>query len=205
MFLLAKLLRDTLLERMGREARVALAAFGFAVFSVPVVISDLTYVGWMPTLFVYQYVVSSCVVWYVRPSGGLLRALLPVARIVGLVGPLFSGLVGWDLSNECLNNPQSMPAMVIGFSAVLLAARSRSTSVSLVSKAASCAFAAFLLQYYPSSMMTLQKVVSRIAAVAGEDRLVRIGGGALLVVGPLIVVAVDSVRQFVFSLTCDRR
>lgn len=136
----------------------------------------------------------------------MLRFIFICAALVGATGPIFSGVLGIDFSGSYLNLPQSAPSMVMGFSLVLLAARGKVWSNQAVNMVASCVFAAYLIQTYPSVEQVLTKGVGIIAVWAGDMWGARIGLEMLVAVSILLVALLaDSARQGLFSLTIDRK
>lgn len=206
-FLVALPFLNMLLRRMGESVHRAIAATLFVLCSVPPssILGPLS-LGWTPALFVYQYVVFSYVAWYMRLDKAILSRLALAAALLAVIGPLISGLTGADVSGGYLNLPQSMPSMVLGFSLVLLAVGAPLRCNGAINRVASCAFAAYLIQCYPSGLLVVSKAVGVVADLTGELWVGRILLEALIALGVLAVaVVVDSLRQAVFSMTVDSR
>lgn len=195
---------NILLRCIGERAHGALAGMLFILCSISTQWGPLS-LGWTPALFVYQYVVFSYVVWYLHLSRKILIRLVCVAALLGVIGPLISGVTGADVSGRYLNVPQSMPSMVVGFALVLLMISLPVRSSRIVNRVASCAFAAYLIQCYPSGSQVIGKAVGMVATLTGEQWPVRMLLEVLIALGVLMLaVLVDSVRQFVFTKTVGR-
>ena len=196
---------SALLRHLGRKAHGALAATLFAFCSIPTKWGVFSF-GWTPAVFLYQFVVFSYVVWYLRPRRNVLRSLAVAAALLGMTGPLISGITGANMSGGYLNVPQAMPPMVLGFSLVLLAVGSPSRNIRVVDRIASCAFAAYLMQRSPSGIIVGAKAVGVIAGLTGEQWAASILLEILFSLCILVAaVVVDSLRQAVFARTVDRR
>lgn len=203
-FLIALPFLDALLRYMGRGAHRALAAVLFIFCAVPTV-SGPFQMGWTPPLFLYQYIIFSYVARYLHPSRKALVLLALTSALLGMAGPVISGVIGSDVSGSYLNSPQAFPPMVLGFSLVLLAVDSPIRTNRIVNEIASCAFAAYLIQCYPSGKLVVGKVVGIIASGTGSQWLERILLEILFAVSILgAAIVAEKFRKALFYRTVDR-
>lgn len=204
-FLIAQPFLDRLLEAIGKRNHAVLSGFLFVLLSVPIPKNPLN-LGWTSVLFVYQYVVFSYVVKYLRLSRRVLVLTLTGSALLGIVLSLISGITGNEsMTGGYMNVPQTLVPMAFGFSLVLLATDSEPFSNRVVNHIASCAFAAYLILCYPSMLLLVGKAVGVVAGATGNNwplRLVCEIAVALLLLVAAIVV--DSLRQGVFRMTVDR-
>lgn len=197
---------DKCLRAVGELRHRWLACISFALFSVCPPSAFPLKIQYGVLLFIYQYVVFSYVVRHLKFEEGAWRFLLKLGVAVGSVGSLLSGLTGFDrYAVDYLNLPQSVPAMLVGFSLVMLAIHREGWSSPVVNKMASCTFAAYLICCYPSAQLACKKMLQAIS-----DRM---PSGLAILVAELMLVclillgafAFDRMRQSVFRLSLDKR
>lgn len=196
---------DYLLRQLNAKSHISLAVVTFVLYSVarPSGISKL---GWSPLLFVYLYILMSCLVWHFEyDSIGVSSAFL-IGLISGVTGSLIGGFAGVDENGGYLNLPQSMPAVLMGFSVVLIAANSKPINLKWINRCASSCLAAYLFVTYPSVELALRKAIGVLAAHFGNDYLLRFASEILVALATYCIgIATGLIRDSIFKLTIDRR
>lgn len=204
-FLLIHPMLDRGLRSLGEGSHGMLALVLTAVWGV---LPQQSYgMGLSVVLFVFIYVLVSYIRWYrdrwVRSSRVGRNAML-VGLILGGVPMLIAAVTNQSFSY--LNDPAKLPSLLVSFGILSAAVRGRETHSRVVNAIASCSLAVYILPGYPQVFGGIWKV---IYAITGGYRsvpwLMLAANVGIIIAVFLGSVMVDLVRQWLFSLTVDRR
>ena len=192
------------LRAIGREGHAVMATLGLAAFGVvPFFYKGM---GLSVFLFLYQYVMLSYFRWYLSDWEQSRRLALTCATfgivLVALCGEL-RFLTGWDYGNA----PWTLPAMMAAFGLILMAIQAKPYSNWLINLIAGSTLSVYLVHGYWPVTIWLQDVVCAGVAdmMANHSMTLRYSAHYLVLLAVyLVIILIDIMRRFLFSITADR-
>jgi surface polysaccharide O-acyltransferase-like enzyme len=202
-FLLIHPYLNMALKSLGRKRHTELAAISFLVWGVLDPTGRLG-MGWNILLFLFEYVLLSCISWYYRDlisDKRLSWSLIVSGFLIGVIGTI--GLQVLLGSGSLLNHPGYFPALLMAFGALGLSLSGTKRHIRLVNGIARLTFAPYLFLLYPTTAPALRQILkTAIPEFAPGETL----GVALLLtlVVFCVMIMVDSLRLRIFNLTLGR-